>query len=348
MARSSHRLVKVGLLLASAGICLALAEWVWRAVARAGQESMDLAFSEKLYERVPGEELYALKRNLDLMETFTDPDGSPPLTMHVRTNAERMRRHEVWPPPDKTDLRRVLFVGDSYTFGLLVPDGVAYAHQVQDMLGAEGVQAFAINSGVPGYNTQQQLVCLRRWLVEFEPQHVVLGFVMNDAEPPIGVPTPLTDVYGDALSWLLEDGKRLINAISSACCDDRTLWPMRRPRYEKDYRLSWVAGSEKAKQCLLAIAAMAKACQEHNATFLTVILPDFTKPLDATYPYGGIHVQVQASCRDHGIAVVDALDNLRGMDVTKIHIPKDNHPNAEGHRLIAAALLPKLREQIRD
>lgn len=347
MARPLHRLLQIGLLTASAAVCFVIAEWLWGAAVRASQTADDLVFEEKLYDRVPGDELYALKQNLDVVETFVAKKGAPPLTMRVRTNNERLRRHVTWPPPQRSERRRVLFVGDSYTFGLLVPDGAAYPHRIQDMLVADNQPVFAINTGVPGYNTEQELVCLRRWLTKYEPEHVVFGFVMNDAEPPIGVPAPLADVYGDTSSWLFEDGKRLLNSLAVACCDDRTLMPRRRPRYEKDYRLSWVAGSRKASRCLAAIEAMAHACEQHHATFLTVILPDFTKAFDATYPYRGIHSQVQEHCRQHGIAVVDALDDLLGLDVTKIRIPGDHHPNEEGHRLIAEALLPKLREQIR-
>ncbi|MGK0156323.1 MAG: hypothetical protein ACI9SE_003291 [Neolewinella sp.] len=348
MVRPPRRLLQIALLLTSVAVCFAIGEWLWRAAVRAGQAAEDLAFSEKLYERVPGGELYALKANLDVVETFIDEGGAPPLTMRVRTNEQRLRRHVLWPPPPKEAAVRVLFVGDSYTFGLLVPDGETYAHRVEGMLTTESMPVFAINTGVPGYNTEQQLVCLRRWLKEFQPDHVVHGFVMNDAEPPIGVPTPLTDVYGNASSWLLEDGKRVLNSLCIACCDDHPLAPLRRPRYEKDYRLSWGAGATKASRCCDAIVAMSDACHEHEATFLTVVLPDFTKAFDATYPYHSIHAQVCARCNQHGIAVVDVLDDLMGMDVTKIRIPGDHHPNAAGHRLIAKALLPTLREQLRD
>ena len=50
----------------------------------------------------------------------------------------------------------------------------------------------AANYGVSGYNINQSFHVLQRWTMKTEPDAVILGFVLNDAEPPIFTLNPLT------------------------------------------------------------------------------------------------------------------------------------------------------------
>ena len=57
-----------------------------------------------------------------------------------------------------------------------------------------------INAGVPGYNTEQEAVMLDELLPRYRPDMVVVGYVMNDAEPQMNVPQPPAMTYRYASS----------------------------------------------------------------------------------------------------------------------------------------------------
>jgi lysophospholipase L1-like esterase len=353
----ARRLLQLTMLAVSLALAFLVAEQLWRAAVRARFAADQAAIAAgmaagapalALFELTNGDELYGLRRGLDHTETIRDPAGGPSTTVRYRVLADGVRAHATWPPPSAADgAARVLFVGDSYTFGSAVAEGEAFPHGVERELRARGLAVAAIDAGVPGYNSEQTLVWLRTVLPRYAPRHVVYGFVMNDAEPPIGVRTPLAAVYGHTRSWLLEDGKRIANGIVEALVDD-AVWCVRaEPVYEKDYRLSWGPGSAKARDCLAAVGAMHELCRQRGVGFTVAIVPDFARLLDDTYPYGAIHAQVAAFCKTNGIDVLDLLDGLRGADVVPLRVAGDLHPNAAGHQRLAVPIAARLQERLR-
>lgn len=91
--------------------------------------------------------------------------------------------------PKPAGVRRVLFLGDSVTFGFQLENDAdtlpARAEAQLASLGATGVEA--INAGVGGYSPWQEV----RWFVEeglqYEPDVVVVGFVLNDVSEKLGL-----------------------------------------------------------------------------------------------------------------------------------------------------------------
>lgn len=102
---------------------------------------------------------------------------------HVRVeiNAKGLRGPEVaWEKPE--GVLRVLYLGDSVTFGYgleRVEDTYPY------LVGAElesrlGRPVETVNSGVGGWSPWQQYAYLRREGLRYQPDLVVVGFVLND------------------------------------------------------------------------------------------------------------------------------------------------------------------------
>ena len=91
-------------------------------------------------------------------------------------------------PVDATEPagERLLFVGDSVTFGFGVLAEESYGYRVGEVLDdAAGVAVAA----VPGYNLEQVIGALRRELATRKPELVIYGLVLNDV---YGTPRPLT------------------------------------------------------------------------------------------------------------------------------------------------------------
>ena len=117
--------------------------------------------------------------NLDVRKTF----GGHERVVRVATNAFGLRGAEV--PAGKTPgLRRVLALGDSFTFGDAVEAEEAWPAQLETLLNRGGGSPgrwHVVNAGIPGHGTAQQLLLSRLLEERVRPDVVVLGFtVVND------------------------------------------------------------------------------------------------------------------------------------------------------------------------
>src|SRR5690606_22357914 len=71
---------------------------------------------------------------------------------------------------------RVLFLGDSFTWGWGVPNGVRYSDRLQ----LTYPQYQIINAGVNGYSTVQEALLLKKYSQRLMPDLVVLQIFRND------------------------------------------------------------------------------------------------------------------------------------------------------------------------
>jgi hypothetical protein len=118
-----------------------------------------------------------LRPNLSVRQAF----GGHERVVTVRTNAFGLRGAEL--PRAKPDgTRRVLALGDSFTFGDAVQSEEAWPSQLEQRLngGATGPYE-VINAGVGGYGTAHELLLSRLLVRTLQPDLVVLGLsVVND------------------------------------------------------------------------------------------------------------------------------------------------------------------------
>jgi lysophospholipase L1-like esterase len=109
-------------------------------------------------------------------------DLVPGFSNHLyRINARGFRGDDL--PRDATERTAVLCVGDSTTFGWLVPQGDEFPAALQrDLDGRDtGGQRFdVVNAGVPSYTSAQVLRKIRRVLAQQRPSVVVLMMPWND------------------------------------------------------------------------------------------------------------------------------------------------------------------------
>ncbi|MFO0974064.1 MAG: hypothetical protein U1A27_11600 [Phycisphaerae bacterium] len=95
-------------------------------------------------------------------------------------------------------VRRVCLVGDSQVESLQVqPDETMYAVAEQQMNRPDrAVQWYAF--GCSGWGTQHEYECIRKYVLDYSPEVVVLLFVQNDpmdCSPYVGTPDPHSVVY---------------------------------------------------------------------------------------------------------------------------------------------------------
>ncbi len=97
----------------------------------------------------------------------------------AQTNAAGMRANLEFPLEPAEGRRRLVLVGDSYTFGSGVHNQETFAQQLADrhLPGWD-----VLNLAVPGYGTDQQVLAFEHVGARYRPDVVVLGFFVRDYE----------------------------------------------------------------------------------------------------------------------------------------------------------------------
>jgi len=98
------------------------------------------------------------------------PDGSP------RVNSAGMRSFHEFSLEPQPGVKRIMFIGDSYTFGAGAEDGEEFANVIgRDYLGGWE----SLNLAVNGYGPDQALLSFERRGRAYSPDIVVLGFYVR-------------------------------------------------------------------------------------------------------------------------------------------------------------------------
>ncbi len=339
--KSLQGISKLALLTFSLLLGVGCAEWMLRAYLR-WQHSQQLAgFTNDMVQATPGQDTqYQLIPNHSL--SLIIAEGKP--NQHrfsFRINKDGLRGPDL--NPNNDEQRRVLTLGDSYTFGFAVGLQESYGAQLQTLLNAQldanepAKPVQVINAGIPGYNSEQELAFLPQLLQRYQPQLVILGYVMNDAECVVMVPLAPDYAYRDAWCWLWEEAKLGINSLT-----ENSWFEVNKAQYNTKYLSSFKSGNPRGQRSRQALAQMSWLCKERGCDFLVAILPDFTQHFTQDYPYLSIHQQVKGWGSSDGYEVLDLWPAFAGKNNMELLIPGDGHPNPQAHQRFAQELQKKV------
>jgi lysophospholipase L1-like esterase len=260
-------------------------------------------------------------------------------TFPYRTNAHGLRDRD---RPAKTPgTKRVLVMGDSYTWGYAVAEEEAYP-QVAERLLRERARpdVEVVNGGIPDYNTRQEHQLLTQLMPIYQPDAVFLAYVVNDAEPCTAMPIPPEETYRHARSWFLAETADHWNRHVFR----RRLLPSAKDNVGSSYLDGFEEGSVKWRDSREAIRQMRDLAAARGIPFAILILPDVTQNLDR-YRWQTIHDAVARWGRELNIPTFDLLKEFRGRDNQTLVVPWDGHPNAQAHVEIASFLVGRILEQ---
>jgi len=288
-----------------------------------------------------------------------DPRGyfGPDASVEYRTNAQGFRGPEF--RAERTPgAPRLLFVGDSFTFGEGVhfedtyPEVTAAALRAA-LPGEPAVEAY--NLGVGGYNTRQSLRLLEHHLDRFAPDAVVHGYVLNDAEPSLLVFDPETGSVARRKREL-----SVPEGVSDARPPDSPLYRLRLARLAwqalsnhrrsrttiAHYRALYDPASAGWRASREALREMAALCRARDLPFVVVLFPILVD-LGDDHPLSDELARVAEEITASGARLVDLFPLLAGADARDLWVhPTDQHPNERVHaiagRAVAEALAPLL------
>jgi GDSL-like Lipase/Acylhydrolase family len=249
-------------------------------------------------------------------------------------------RERVIPKP--AGVHRVLSLGDSFAWGFGVEYDDAYPQRVERGLLRHRHEPWeVVNLALRGMNSVQEAAQLTGEGFAYEPDVVVLGYVLNDSEDSEAAESRRVDDWVETAHrppqfWQRSALGRLVGDRIYATRENRRRVADYLSMYD-DKAPGWVAGQQ-------ALRTMAARCRERGVPFVVVIFPLFANPLDDGYPFRSIHEKVAQVAGQAGAKVVDLLPAYRGLrwDLLVVNGAEDEHPNEIAHRIAAGVVLRAL------
>lgn len=261
--------------------------------------------------------------------------------VEVITNEIGLRERAI--PPKADDEFRILFLGDSITFGWGVEVEKTFVRRLEGRLQAHTRKRLrTINSGVGAYNSEMEYAFLKRHGGEIAPDMVVLVFVGNDTE---ATPTQRYDPWSDTALEPRYPSKFVRLLVWKS-------WLYRLAQHGWKARFHWAAqASPRAdppreparidtsiprwRASMRAITGMADFCRARGIPFVT-----FVFRLDNSNPWlAGVELEMKEMAAAQGFFTSDVLPFYEGRvrrEVTNSVV--DQHPNALGHDLLAQGI----------
>jgi lysophospholipase L1-like esterase len=250
--------------------------------------------------------------------------------------------HAIAKPPEA---KRIVVLGDSVTEGYGVEWRDVFAHVLQARLG-NGWEVINIAAG--GLNTPQEVHLLERAGLIYEPDLVVVNFVLNDADfdskregarryladkdTRIGLLNlPVTPGLKQLLksSALIYFVKERVELLKGRLVDAEE------PNY---FRQLWAKpeNREKVQAAFRKLAALQARARFQVLVIIWPLLTDFDR-----YGVEFVHDWVGREARQAGFPVIDLLERFSRIPYRELQVTADDnvHPNALGHQLAVDAFL---------
>lgn len=262
-------------------------------------------------------------------------DGDGTLTYRINSLGLRDREIERQKAPGTF---RILGIGDSFTFGTGVRREHLYLTRLQELFDVENPGRIEVlNLGVMGFNTAHELALLREIGTGFDPDLVIVFYVLNDAKVlPIRAArktAPSEPVDTRSVSLLLDHVRARLAS--------------RRSRDEaiRNTRADYLPGAPGWRLVQRSLSQMRDLARERGFELAVIIFPVMWE-LNENHPYAEIHATVTASAERLGLPVLDLFEAFRGEDGPSLWVhPSNQHPNERAHAIAARAIHAWLVEE---
>ncbi len=248
------------------------------------------------------------------------------------------------------DIFRIAILGDSLSFGEGVKDEDTYPQVLEKLLNDKEVQKSfeVLNFAVGGFNTSQELAVLKKYIFDYQPDLIILGYTLNDAEPPLftikngqlirrnreikvsenlAFLQPTNSVYRLRFVRLLWQFFNLKKYNQKTIDYYHQLYSENNP--------SW----QKTKDSLKEIQ---QVCNQKNIPLLAIIFPLFYRL--NKYPFFHLHQLISQELKTLEIDFLDLSFYFVGKDERKLIVyPSDQHPNEQVHQKTAEIIFDKIK-----
>jgi lysophospholipase L1-like esterase len=223
---------------------------------------------------------------------------------------------------EKGDEWRIIFLGDSLTFGWGVEKEETFEHLLERALDAKRPTEI-LNFGTGNYNTVQEVNLFLERGLAYRPDQVVLFYFINDAEPlPQRSRIPWLGRLR-IVTFYWSRVKALLARLDSAA------------GFEAYYTSLYRGEAGGWKSGRAALLELKEACRKHGIRLQVVLLPELHELVH--YPFEQEHALVADFLRANGVPVLDLAPYFAGeTNPLSLWVAQDDaHPNAQAHRRIA-------------
>jgi hypothetical protein len=298
----------------------------------------------------------------------------PEFDTTIRINAAGFRMDREPSVERAPGTRRIIVLGDSFTFG----HGVDVQDRFGEILEREIDALEVINLGVPGTGTDQQYLLLRDEGFRYAPDLVVLCYLTENITRVASDVKETTEGLRPKPRFVLEDGELVLTnvPVPTELVRRNERWQEMRERRSALPRLpllDWIRRNSALYRFLRArlhhqiyglakletvmfpeydesreewrvaralVHRIADECRSRGAVLLVVVLPTL-KEANRDWVSDQPGRMMAAACREKGIPVLDLLPGFRAAVESTgedLYFPVDHHWTPAGHR-VAAGLM---------
>lgn len=229
---------------------------------------------------------------------------------------------------------RIAVLGDSVAFGFGLPREQSFPYLLENRLREQtGKPVEVLNFAVIGYSLASYLEVYKTRVRPFQPDLVLLSYVLNDMTPPAEVFVVIKDVmkeqaqlrklahYSQFAAWCVVTWKDALNKVSG----------------DHSFTAQY-ADPATATRIADYLATLQNDTSADHARLLAVIFPYFTEL--TRYPFEQVHTVVNTAMAQAGVDHYDLLADYRQRDGAALQLQAGDitHPNGEGNRIAAEAL----------
>jgi lysophospholipase L1-like esterase len=264
--------------------------------------------------------------------------------------------------------QRILFLGDSITFGYGVNDAEVVTERVHELLRGRGMATEVINSAVPSYNMRQEVTFLETEGMRYSPDWVVVGVCWNDIGDksavrvdaagrlttidarPDGTEPVQAEMSESPLGYEIRNVIKRSRLMYGAMEGWRRLASRGTPDRQTVFRTDVLAGNDTEEVAsgwddVKSQVQRLKRLSEQGG--FRVLMVTFPIPLavEGSFPKSSYPARLQEIAARENIPVLDLNDAYRAAyhGHESLFIPYDgDHPNAAGHDVAAREIVTYL------
>lgn len=257
-------------------------------------------------------------------------------------------RDDPYPIPPPASHRRILLLGDSFTFGLGVHDDRAiFSERVERQLNRSyslpDIEYFHVmNGGIPGSLTHRWLELWNKIGDVYQPDLVLIVFFLRDGTRTASIP----DFFGVIQQEITQRNRAsLLYQASYSYRRFRDNLDRREvgERYTQKFRDSYFGGEQDTEEWRFAQENLREIRDRVRATGAEVgfvVFPILVE-LNDRYPFLGIVELLEEYATANHMPVLNLLPAYMGKSGPALWVSSyDQHPNAAGHAIAAAEITP--------
>ena len=272
-----------------------------------------------------------------------------------------------YPLKKKATVFRIMAIGDSFTFGQGVNLEDTYSKHLERRINDMGKTSEVISCGVIGYGMWQYLETLKRKVLPYKPDLVILGLFIDDI-------TTSVSPYKHLQNW---PGTNPFAKDASSMMSRSYLWNFLinwSTLFETKYRYlrghNYLKGIEKRKEATGpahpgsnwyqimygklpkniysdfadTLHKFIRICEAVNTQVLVVLIPDAAQMHEPERQE--VNLFVAQTCKKIGVPFVDVTKRFeKEEDPRTLYLfPLDAHTSPKGHRLIADSIFEQIEE----